>query len=133
MTARPHDQIDGQIDVAGGTTSPTVVHAQLSATERLVEVAQELSMARDFDAIREIVRRAARELTRADGATLVLRDGGSYRGPGSRCRDTPPRWPAGSSNASVAPVRSLTMLVSVSGCTLRAKSSRHTVERSASK
>jgi signal transduction histidine kinase len=51
------------------------VRAQLSATERLVEVAQELSMARDLAHIMETVRRAARELTHADGASFVLRDG----------------------------------------------------------
>ncbi|MGH8352292.1 MAG: sensor domain-containing diguanylate cyclase [Pseudomonas sp.] len=32
-------------------------------------------MARDLDAVAEVVRHAARELTDADGATLVLRDG----------------------------------------------------------
>lgn len=36
---------------------------------------QELSLARDLDAIMAIVRRAARELTQADGATFVLREG----------------------------------------------------------
>lgn len=41
---------------------------------RLVEVVQELSLARDLDCIMAIVRRAARELTGADGATFVLRD-----------------------------------------------------------
>src|ERR1041385_5427766 len=43
--------------------------------ERLVSVVQELSLARDLDRIMAIVRRAARELTGADGATFVLRDG----------------------------------------------------------
>jgi signal transduction histidine kinase len=43
--------------------------------ERLVQGVQELSMARDLPAIMAIVRRAARELTGADGATFVLRDG----------------------------------------------------------
>lgn len=42
--------------------------------ERLVTVVQELSLARDLEAIMAIVRRAARELTGADGATFVLRD-----------------------------------------------------------
>lgn len=42
---------------------------------RLVEAVQELSLARDLDAIMEIVRRTARELTGADGASFVLRDG----------------------------------------------------------
>jgi signal transduction histidine kinase len=43
--------------------------------ERLVAVVQELSLARDLEAIMTIVRRAARELTGADGATFILRDG----------------------------------------------------------
>ena len=43
--------------------------------EHLVGVVQELSRARDIDAVTAIVRRAARELTGADGATFVLRDG----------------------------------------------------------
>ncbi len=60
---------------ADGATPTRVVRAQLSATERLVEVAQELSLSRDLDTIMEVVRRVARELTGADGATFVLRDG----------------------------------------------------------
>lgn len=45
------------------------------AMQKLVEVMQELSLARDLPRIQEIVRRAARELTGCDGATFVLRDG----------------------------------------------------------
>lgn len=45
------------------------------ALERLVGVVQELSLAHDLDGVMGIVRRAARELTGADGATFVLRDG----------------------------------------------------------
>jgi signal transduction histidine kinase len=52
-----------------------IVRAQLSATERLVEAAQELSIARDLTSVMTVVRRAARELTAADGATFVLREG----------------------------------------------------------
>ncbi|WP_438481262.1 ATP-binding protein [Oleiharenicola lentus] len=44
-------------------------------TQVLVAAVQSLSLARDIETIREIVRRAARELTGADGATFVLRDG----------------------------------------------------------
>ncbi len=40
----------------------------------LVDVVQELSFAKDLMAVQEIVRRAARSLTGADGATFVLRD-----------------------------------------------------------
>ncbi len=41
----------------------------------LVEVIQRLSQARDITTVQEIVRRAARRLSDADGATFVLRDG----------------------------------------------------------
>lgn len=42
---------------------------------RLVVAVQELSLARELPAIMAVVRKAARELTGADGATFVLRDG----------------------------------------------------------
>lgn len=45
------------------------------SVERLVEVVQRLSLARDLQDIMVIVRTAARELTGADGASFVLRDG----------------------------------------------------------
>lgn len=44
------------------------------AMEQLVEVVQQLSLARDLPTVMEIVRHAARKLTGADGATFVLRD-----------------------------------------------------------
>lgn len=47
----------------------------VTAMERLVDVVQELSRARDLNAIMSVVRLAARNLTGADGATFVLRDG----------------------------------------------------------
>lgn len=43
--------------------------------ERLVLAVQELSMARNLDTVLTIVRSAARELTGADGATFILREG----------------------------------------------------------
>src|SRR5262245_54236358 len=46
----------------------------LRGMQHLVTVVQRLSQARTLDAIMVIVRRAARELTDADGATFVLRD-----------------------------------------------------------
>jgi signal transduction histidine kinase len=46
----------------------------LRGMQHLVTVLQRLSQARTLDAIAAIVRRAARELTDADGATFVLRD-----------------------------------------------------------
>ncbi len=47
----------------------------LQILNRLLDVVQELSLARDLAAIMQIVRVAARELTGAEGATFVLRDG----------------------------------------------------------
>ena len=44
------------------------------AMNRLLVAVQELSLARSMETIMAIVRRAARELTGADGATLILRD-----------------------------------------------------------
>jgi serine/threonine protein kinase len=44
-------------------------------TTDLIEVVQQLSLARDLPTIQDIVRRSARRLTGADGATFVLRDG----------------------------------------------------------
>lgn len=42
---------------------------------RLIAAVQELSLARSLPAIQEIVRSAARQIVRADGATFVLREG----------------------------------------------------------
>jgi signal transduction histidine kinase len=50
-------------------------HRYIQGMELLVTVVQELSLARDLETITAIVRRAARELTQADGATFVLKDG----------------------------------------------------------
>jgi signal transduction histidine kinase len=47
----------------------------LRAMERLVGVVQQISLARDLPSLMAIVRDAARELTGADGATFILRDG----------------------------------------------------------
>lgn len=43
--------------------------------ERLVAAVSELSLARDIESVQEIVRAAARQMTGADGATFILRDG----------------------------------------------------------
>ncbi|PWU09733.1 MAG: histidine kinase [Verrucomicrobia bacterium] len=45
------------------------------AMTRLVAAVQQLSLARDLNGIMSVVRTTARELTGADGATFVLRDG----------------------------------------------------------
>ncbi|MDX6533285.1 MAG: hypothetical protein QOF68_1029 [Gaiellales bacterium] len=52
----------------------TPLTGRQQATE-LVAVIQRLSLVRSIDEIQEIVRTAARRLTGADGATIVLRDG----------------------------------------------------------
>jgi signal transduction histidine kinase len=44
--------------------------------KRLIAAIQELSLARDLEGVQHVVRRVARELTGADGATFVLRDDG---------------------------------------------------------
>jgi signal transduction histidine kinase len=49
--------------------------ATQTATHPLVRIVQRLSLARDLPSIMEIVRREARTLVGADGATFVLRDG----------------------------------------------------------
>ncbi len=48
-----------------------------SSMQRLVLAVQELSLARDMQTVMSIVRKAARELTGADGATFILREGNS--------------------------------------------------------
>ncbi len=48
----------------------------IKGMEMLITVVQKLSLARTLEQIAEIVRKAARELTGADGATFVLKDNG---------------------------------------------------------
>lgn len=58
------------------SVSPSLLTEPMrSAPERLIEVIQELSLARTLNEVMAIVRTAARRLTNADGATFVLRDG----------------------------------------------------------
>jgi signal transduction histidine kinase len=47
----------------------------LKGMERLVAAIQDLSRARTLEQVQEVVRSAARDVTGADGATFVLRDG----------------------------------------------------------
>nr|MDZ8206726.1 diguanylate cyclase [Dendronalium sp. ChiSLP03b] len=47
----------------------------VQAIEHLIEVVQALSLARTLEQIMAIVRKSARKLTGADGASFVLRDG----------------------------------------------------------
>ncbi|PWU15752.1 MAG: histidine kinase [Verrucomicrobia bacterium] len=46
-----------------------------STMRRLVNAVQELSLARSIETVMTLVRTAAREMTGADGATFILRDG----------------------------------------------------------
>jgi hypothetical protein len=55
--------------------SPELLIQHNRAMQHLVQAVQELSLTRRLDDITAVVRRAARELTGADGATFVLRDG----------------------------------------------------------
>jgi hypothetical protein len=55
--------------------SAAPVSDPLAGMTCLVEVVQRLSMARDMATVQEIVRRSARKLAGADGATFVLKDG----------------------------------------------------------
>lgn len=61
------------------TVAPETIIANLErenrAMKRLVDAVQRLSLARTLDDVMAVVRHAARELTGADGATFVLRDG----------------------------------------------------------
>ncbi|MGN6478298.1 MAG: GAF domain-containing sensor histidine kinase [Flavipsychrobacter sp.] len=52
----------------------TGVETGLLSMELLVNTVQQLSMARDLESVMRIVRKVARELTGADGATFVLRE-----------------------------------------------------------
>jgi signal transduction histidine kinase/DNA-binding NarL/FixJ family response regulator len=65
--------IEQAIAAAGANRTPDPRLA--AGYESLVRVVNQLSQARDLQAIMAIVRRAARELTGAHGATFVLRDG----------------------------------------------------------
>lgn len=55
--------------------TPDRLARQHAAMSRLIGVVQELSLARDMQQIIDVVRRAARRLTRADGAAFVMREG----------------------------------------------------------
>jgi signal transduction histidine kinase len=56
--------------------SSSIKTASSCSSDRLVSAIQALSLAQDLKTIMEIVRKEARQLTGADGATFVLRDDG---------------------------------------------------------
>ncbi|MEP0949729.1 MULTISPECIES: hypothetical protein [Cyanophyceae] len=57
------------------TESTSTVLQYIQSMERLLIVVQELSLAKTLERIMEIVRVAARELTRSDGACFILKEG----------------------------------------------------------
>lgn len=59
----------------GKTSGSEAAFSYEHAMEKLVAAIQSLSLARDLETVMGIVRHAARDLTGADGATFVLRDG----------------------------------------------------------
>lgn len=59
----------------GRAMPPASDDLHVRGMEHLVSVVQELSLARSMATVQGIVRRAARALTGADGATFVLREG----------------------------------------------------------
>lgn len=63
------------MSMASAQSASFLQPGQSGRVERLVQVVQEVSAARVLERVQEIVRSAARELTGADGATFVLRDG----------------------------------------------------------
>lgn len=74
-----HRVMDHQIIARDETTIDTIEGRASRYEEKLhhlISVVQELSLARSLEAVMAIVRRAARELTGADGATFVLREAG---------------------------------------------------------
>lgn len=66
----PAEPAEGRVHSGKGVDAERYVRGM----EHLVHVVQRLSLARNLETVMAIVRRAARELTGADGATFVLRD-----------------------------------------------------------
>src|SRR5262249_31331827 len=62
------------LDSLGTTIRDVLAQRPSEDYERLVAVIRQLSLARDLPAIMTIVRRAARQLTGADGATFIIRE-----------------------------------------------------------
>jgi signal transduction histidine kinase len=70
-----HDAILEALDHVRGEGAVKPSKNIAGSMERFVAIVQELSLARDLERIMSVVRQAARELTGADGATFVLREG----------------------------------------------------------
>ena len=69
-------ELEGTLNAADPAVRLVAHHRGMA---RLVQAVQDLSLCRDVEAIREVVRHAARELTGADGASFILRDGDQCR------------------------------------------------------
>ncbi len=60
---------------SGGKASRNDFRNSIDTVEHLVDVVHQLSLAKSFDTIVDIVRGEARALLNADGATVIVRDG----------------------------------------------------------
>jgi signal transduction histidine kinase len=67
--------LSSRATVAEPTLHGTRERSASEGMQQLIAIVQRLSLARDLTSIIDIVRRAARALVHADGATFVLRDG----------------------------------------------------------
>jgi diguanylate cyclase (GGDEF)-like protein len=66
--------LPGQVQSFSFRNQNLIQSEAFSATTELLDVIQKLSLAKDLETIMYIVRKAARKLVGADGATFVLRD-----------------------------------------------------------
>lgn len=62
-------------DDAPGLSREEIMNRSLDTMVDMIDLTQALAAAHDMDTIMDIVRHGARDLTRADGATFVLREG----------------------------------------------------------
>mgnify|MGYP003589232297 CR=1 FL=1 len=62
-------------DDAPGLSSEEILNRSLDTMVDMIDLTQALAAAHDMDTIMDIVRHGARDLTGADGATFVLREG----------------------------------------------------------
>jgi len=67
--------VSESLEPGSGVVPRLQLKVEATVATRLVRAVQDLSIARDLDSIMAIVRRAARELTQADGAAFVIREG----------------------------------------------------------
>src|SRR5688572_23173000 len=75
MVAKAHTKTSGKSTLMKRRKNAPRSAWYAAATEHLVDIIRDLSTAHTLDEVMRIVRTAARNLTGADGATFVLRDG----------------------------------------------------------